>query len=429
MKNMLLASVALITTLAVCPVAHAHVEPQNQVPNLAISGEANGTVYSFKGSQREANGGRGNGYIARAESTRLNFDVRGYTTSWGGLEYSYLVGISGDPATGKNPVEENRIKLKGIWGTLYIGTHRGVDTNMPVGAFSTAGATGGVLGGNYTNVINTTTGANSTIDLVGTVKDTNRITYASPRVSGFQFGISVAALGHMKGESKPNSYLNPGSTPGASEAFTRNNVAVGLNHHYQINKDTKLQTSVAGVFARTEPGARGDANKNVVLPNYGGTAGNNINLYNMKRVASYTLGALLNYKEFGFGVEFMDHGTSMVYGDVQGAKAGQSVMFGVQYKHGIDRFSTGYLYHYRKMGDFKRNGNMSAVRNDAVHVTWDRTLAPGLNLFAEANYYDMKTDQANLDFQKAAQAKNSKLSDPVGNSHGHVLLAGIKAKF
>ena len=125
---------------------------QDQAPALTISGQAISAYYGFKSSQREANGGRGNGQAIRAEDTRINFDVFGQTSSWGGLEYGYLVGLSGNTQPGQNPVSENRIKLKGSWGTLFFGTHRGVDQIMPVGAFSTAGANGGVLGGSYKDV-------------------------------------------------------------------------------------------------------------------------------------------------------------------------------------------------------------------------------------------------------------------------------------
>ena len=63
---------------------------------------------------------------------------------------------------------------------------------MPVGAFSTAGATGGVLGGGYSSVVNSTSGVMPYIDMAGTVKDTNRITYVTPRIEGIQFGVSFA---------------------------------------------------------------------------------------------------------------------------------------------------------------------------------------------------------------------------------------------
>jgi hypothetical protein len=390
----------------------------DQTPSLTISGEANGTYYAFRGSQREANGGRGNGHLIRAENTRINFDIFGKTTKWGGLEYGYLVGLSGSPEDGRNPVEENRLKLKGQWGTLFIGTHRGVDHVMPAGAYATAGATGGVLGGNYTDVINMTTGVNGSIDMVGTVKDTNRITYATPRVSGFQFGISLAPLGHQKGESKPNSYLNPGTE---GKVFERNIVSLGLNFKKKLNDDWKVKLSVVGVFAKVEPGTR--RTQTIAYGN------NNINLNKYKRVASYALGGELSYKDFDIGIEFIDNGRSMVLADVPGADAGQVISIGMGYKFGQDRFSVGYIYGSKKQGDFARNGYNPRGRAQAVHLTWDRNLAPGLNVFAEANYFDYKTDQNTLRFQRLAKANKSELPEAVGNNHGHVLLSGIKVKF
>ena len=156
-----------------------------QAPSLTISGEGRGVGYFFKQTQREQNGGRGNGQFVRIETTRLNFDIFGKTNNWGGIEYSFLVGIAGNTAAGQNAVEEARVKFKSTWGTVLIGTHRGVDHVMPYGSFMTAGGTGGAFDGNYTNAINLPTDTNSGVDMIGTVKNTNRITYATPRVAVF----------------------------------------------------------------------------------------------------------------------------------------------------------------------------------------------------------------------------------------------------
>jgi hypothetical protein len=305
---------------------------------------------------------------------------------------------------------------------LMIGTHRGVDHIMPFGAYNTAGATGGVLGGNYKEVIAAATGVNYSVDMVGTVKDTNRITYVTPRVSGFQFGVSMAPLGHNKGESDPNSYKNPSSKRGS---FQRNIWSLGLNFKRQLNGDWGIKLSAVGTFSKTEGGEdRGVSN---IMAPYGNNP--NINLDKYKRAASYAVGGVVSYKDFEFGVEFIDNGQSGVLADIPGAKAGQVTSVGIAYTQGDDTFSVGYLYGSKRLGDFKRDGNNPRATAKAVHLSWDRTLAPGLGIFAEGVYFDHRTDQAALDFQKAAKAKKSSMPEAIGTNHGHVLLTGVKIRF
>ncbi len=418
MKKILLnTAVVIMASAVILPTAKAEGQ---KLPSLTISGEANGTYYAFKGSQREANGGRGNGHLVRAENTRLNFDVFGKAEGWGGLEYSYLLGLAGNTADGNNPVEENRIKLKGHWGTFMIGTHRGVDHVMPVGAYATTGATGGVLGGNYKEVINPTSFVNYSVDMVGTAKDVNRVTYVTPRINGFQFGASLAPQSNMKGESTPNSYGTNSSSKNL-KPMGRNIVSLGLNFKKQIDKDWTAKLSAVSVFSRADPGTR-----NIKTLDYGTYT---INPTKMKRAASYAVGGQLSYKDLDFGVEFIDNGKSFTYSDIRGADAGQVMSAGIGYKMDMDRISVGYLYGSKKIGQIARNGLNPTARASAAHITWDRTLAPGLNVYSEVNYFDFKTDQSAIDFQKKLQGQYSDVTDPVGNNHGHVIMGGVKVKF
>ena len=428
MKKFLLGSTALAIGLSFSAAQAALVE---KTPRLVLSGETSGNVYVFKNARREENGGRGNGHHMAVEDSRLNFDVMGKADGLGGLEYSFLIGLSGNTEKGNNPVEENRIKLKGEWGTFFIGNTRGVEDRMAVGAFSVMGATGG-FDGNYKHVVNESTGVVLTTDLAGTSKDATKITYATPRVNGVQFGFSFSPNTEHRGEGvvKTN-----GSQESKKAPFDKNHVALGLNYKDTYANGMSLQLSATAVFGQTQAVNRPNTAAGGFPPVT--DASSFATAFSRGRrddTKAYALGAVFGYKDWQFGVEYMDNHRSREISSLIGNNAGKVFSVAGSYAYGVDTFSAGYFHSRRDLGTYTVNGETvdTSSKANVYAITWDRKLAPGLSVYAEGILFDLHTSDTMVGFQNAVKENSDAGSgqpEGVSSNRGHVFIFGTKVQF
>lgn len=407
MKKILLATTALAIAL---PVLSISVEAKEiKTPALRMSGQSTFNYFAFNQTIREANNGKGGGHHMAIEDSRINFDIFGKADALGGLEYSFLVGLSGSTSLDKN-VEESRLKFKGEWGTILLGNTRGVDDFMSVGAFDVMTATGG-FAGNYTHVTNPSNGVITTVDLQGAPKDFTKATYVTPRVNGVQAGITFTPHTQHKGDDKLFSHT---STLSTKQPFDKNQVGLGLNYKETFGNGVDVKLSGTLLYAgKTMRAARQ------------GTTEGNVNaalLAPRARTKSYALGGVLGWKDWKIGGEFIDNGQSQTREDVQGSDAGKAYSLALGYNYGVDSFAFGWYGSSRNL----QNNSLKAKAN-VWSLTWDRKLAPGLSVYAEGNFFDYKTD-ANLK-NETLSANNKFEATGVENNRGHVVIVGSKIKF
>jgi hypothetical protein len=376
----------------------------------------------FNQSQREGNGGKGNGNHIGLEDSRINAEVFGKTEQFGGFEYSALIGLSGNPDDGN--VQENRIKLKNEWGTLIGGNTRGVDDFMAFGGFSVMGATGG-FAGNYTNILNQTTGTIVTTNLAGASKDATKIIYVTPRINGVQAGIHFVPSAAHKGDHK----LQSASPSGAkSLPFDKNQVGVGINFKETFSNGFDVKLSATSLLGTTQAPARLTVNQPV----------------NYRNTQAYAIGAQFGYQGWEIGGEFIDNGKSQTpkqkfslngnniqLDPVSGNDAGKAYDIALAYTYQKHKFALGYYGSSRKV-----ETGYKKARTSIYSVTWDRKLAPGLGVYIGANRVIMKTDdraatdQANF---KAAASKlglsTNDLQDGVKSNQATIIEVGTKLRF
>jgi hypothetical protein len=409
---------------------------EEQGPSLKFSGQTEVNYYGLKQNVREGNNGKGNGHHMAVDYSKVNFDVFGKTKKFGGLEYSALLALSGNADDG-TPIE-NRIKLKNEWGTLIAGNTRGVDDFMAVGSFSVMGATGGVAG-NYTNVLNESTGVVLSKDLVGRPKDATKVSYVTPRLNGIQAGITFTPSTAHKGEHKLET-INPKSAK--SQPFDKNQVGVGLNFKEKFGNGFETNLSATAIFGNTQAPVRLTKLSRPV---------------DYHKTQSYMLGAHFKYKDWEIGGEFIDNGKSRVPShnlgaylesatkDANGkydftparldrakkADAGKAYSAALGYTWGDHKWSVGYFGSTKNI----QSGYDKAKAN-VYSATWDRKLAPGLGVYAEANYVDMKTDKKAAENQNALKKgakelglSDSDLNDGIRSNKATVFVVGTKLKF
>jgi hypothetical protein len=394
-------------------------------PGLEISGETSTNFYLFKTKRTEENRGKGRGTHLGVEDSRLNFEVFGKASEClGGLEYSFLIGISGNPESGENPIQENRIKLKGEWGTFLAGDTRGFTDFGAVGVFYFLGGTGGILG-NYKEVINETTGTVIRDDLTNrfTPKDQTKLIYITPRVYGFQAGYSFTPDGSHKGEEDLHSHTP--TTAGVRSVVGDARFAGSNISEYGINFKKKFAqcVDVAASFTAMNGGIRDLRRLLVTSP-----VVNQANApWPRHRLNAYAIGAVLEWAGISIGGEFLNNQKSGQLKALNGCNLGKVYTVGAGYKTGPNAFSLAYLHSKRDLGHLGLL-NFGHTKSDVVSLTYDRTIAPGLEAYMEGVLFKMKASQPGL-LANWHTVQNGFGGDVIGPNRGRVFDTGIRIKF
>lgn len=396
---------------------------------LEISGTTSTNYYLFETKVREPNGGKGRGTHLAVDDSRLNFEIFGKASDClGGLEYSFLIGFSGDAEVGNNPVLEDRIKLKGEWGTFLAGDTRGVTDFMAVGTFYFLGATGGILG-NYKEVINETTGSIVRDDLLNrfTPKDQTKVIYVTPRVYGIQAGYSFTPDGSHKGEQDLASHTPFSSGVKAVAGGAR---FAGVNfHEFAVNyKDSYMTCVDVSLSATGILGKMRDLRRSL----QGVAVVNQANYpFPRRHMKAFALGAVIEYAGFSIGGEFLNNLKSGQLTALKESDLGKVYSIGIGYKKDCNAVSLAYMHTKRKLGRLPTTtgdidfGNTKA---DNASVTFDHELAPGLAYYAEGVLFKMHASQpGNLDNWNVTQ---NGFGDPtIGPNRGQVVITGMRIKF
>ncbi len=378
-------------------------------PGLEISGGTAFNTYIFKQRQREAAGGRGRGTHFASDDSRINFEVLGKAgPRLDGLEYSFLIGLTGNTEAGKTSVEENRIKLKHRYGTLMGGVHRGVTDFMAVGAFTFHAGTGNVLG-NHGNVIAPTTGVVVKDDLAGHGKDRTMVTYVSPRFGGFLVGYCFSRDGEQSGEKKLAT--KTAASGGVVTAAGQHLHEVAANFKKDFMGGFGLQLSATGLFGRSKSTASS------VTQEY-------------KDIASYALGFVMNYAGFSLGGEYLNNGKSLEWKGLRGSDAGRVYNIGVGYAEGRHAVSLGYLYSKRKLGkNIVTDFDYGQTTGKVGALSYDYKVAKGLKVYAESVLFNYKTSSPAQAGAWTNATSGAAASSATPSNNGHAVMLGTAISF
>jgi hypothetical protein len=425
-----------------CPVPVHHKAPQPKKEVIAkpaqskrlgleISGETSANYYWFENKQREPDKGKGRGSHLAVDDSRINFEVFGKASEClGGLEYSFLIGMSGNAETGNNPIEENRIKLKGEWGTFLAGDTRGVTDFMAVGTFYFLGATGGILG-NYKAVINETSGIVIRDDLLNrfTPKDQTKVIYVTPRIYGVQLGYSYTPDGSHKGDQHLHSHTPTSSGYKSVNSGVRfagvsfNEFAVNYKDSYLTCVDVSMSaTGIIGEMRDLRRTLQGNANVNqAYYP------------WNRRHMKAFALGAVVEYAGFSLGGEYLNNLKSGELKVLKGSNLGQVYTIGIGYKKDENEMSLAYLHSKRKLGRLEvgplAGMNFGNVKADNFSLTFDHEIAPGLVAYAEGIAFKMHASQPGTLTTWNSTVNGFSTDHNVGPNRGQVLITGARIKF
>jgi predicted porin len=348
-----------------------------QVGVMSDDGDANQRNHAFK------------------NDTEINFNVDGKADN--GLGYGAVIvleaDVTNDADTQGTNAAETYVYLDGSWGRVQLGSTTGASGALEVDAASIARATGGIDGAwtYYANNLGTTNYiATPDLPLAYGIhnggygneaqENTNKVTYYTPRFSGFQLGVSYAPDDVNSGQGSivggPNRADNRAVTNGLSRA--ENIWSGGVNY-----EGTFDQVGVAAAVTAEHGSAE--------------TAGYN-------DLFGWNAGAKLSYMGFSAAGSY--------------GKWDDSLTLKTSNLDGSDYWTLGGAYEMGPYGVSVTYLNSSldttaAADNDFENLSIgaDYKLAPGLTPYAEVSFYEADTNGTTND------------------NDGHVFLLGTMLNF
>ncbi|MBT4880759.1 MAG: porin [Alphaproteobacteria bacterium] len=368
MTKKLLGTTAL---MAVSFVAAQEVSAAAVAPALSISGNARfqamGVKNSAKGSSAAdgdaaANPRNGVGSYGFTQTGEMRFAVAGMAKN--GLEYNYLIALSGNTGSSTS-VSENRIEFKGSWGALQLGDTIGAQDLMMVDAVNVIGGTGG-FDGSWLDAFTQPAGVFAGDSMVGDPGDATKMSYFTPRVAGFQFGLSFTPSSRHEGAEPLTQSADTSST--VSNVITRKNFGGALNYTHAFDE---VGVSATGAFLSGDSKASTEENA--------------------AKVRAYQIGGLVTYRDFQFGAGYIDNKKSTLVDSLRslGTDAGKAWSFALGYTYEASKFTVGYQQSKTKVAT-----GASDAKGKFWSFTADHTLAPGLGVYAEADFIRFTVPQA-----------------------------------
>lgn len=300
----------------------------------------------------------------------ISIRVDGKTAS--GLGYGAVIDLEADITNDQNNEGANAARtytyLDGNWGRVEMGGNRSAASTMRIDASTLAVATGGI-NGDWVQFVDPTGGiaTGATGSFISTAKlqsehgdttlvgdestyNATKITYYSPRWSGFQIGASYTPNLDGRGQAAVRNATNAEDT-----------INLGLGYETQFSGGTKLALSATGEWA---DGAAGTGD-----------------------VEGYNFGALVGFAGFNIA------GSYGIWDDVAvaGVDDGDYWTAGLGYDMGPVGLSATYL-----------NSSLDLVGGgsndfDNLVLGADYKLAPGLTPYAEVSFYEFDAAAAGTD--------------------------------
>ncbi len=433
MIRYLLGSTALLSAVifnAYAYAAETSPTPMLATPQFKISGGTSFNSFFFRNKRifqeseeaqdiiSSADCGRnkfGRGQLFTVDNARLQFNVDGKTDP--GMEYGLVFVLDGNVNETKN-FRETYLYFGGTWGKVYAGDTKGVESTMTFGGWDQWGGTGGFDGGVFDRVVNYTTGTLHDVDLVGDTSRDTKLSYLTPRWNGIQVGVTYTPRTEHRGQMAIEARR---SVKSPKEPFDTDNVASAINFIHKFKNGFEMALSAVSIFGKThsEYSAR-------VRDRTGARARNS--------TAAFEVGGTFSYCGVGFSLDYGNSGRSRTY-KFGGNKsnAGQFLDFGLSYKWGATKFSTGYYYAWRKAlgGDFDTNLVTKKAVTQGVLAAIDRKLAPGLGIYFEYANIQMKNPAAVAEAARrnVILAPCKQFVGPVKNSRANVFIIGSRLVF
>lgn len=386
----------------------------------------------------------------------LYFIIKGRMSN--GIEYGYKLGLQS--FSGGNPVfQQNYVEFNGKFGTFQVGNVGAPSKTMIEDGGSVIGGMGAFDGG-YHNIALIPAFVMRGNDSVGDAGYATKIVYYTPTFYNVRFGIAFTPDTSKAGDDGVDKSRNPNPNAPGNRAFLPNKKL----YPYDLNNFTfglsfKKEWGNWG-FNLNGAYITGDAYYGAISDDEGQKPAGRTKA---RRTNAYQLGTVIGYRRHNghlvqVGGGYLNNGKSRLethagsivgnnaelaqyvnpgsntrsaigFGNLYQGNSGHAWNAALGYVMGIYKFAASY------QGTERKTDATNKARSSLYTLTADVVPVGGLKVFAEANYYSARTNQAAADTAgQLATFKNDTPQRAYNNSqlisnHAVVVAIGTKVSF
>ena len=332
-----------------------------EAPTHSLSG--NMRFRAFLGEQDENNQNENKTYDFNTDEAELRYDVTG--TADNGLSYGFKIELNAN-TDDDFAADEARLQFGGAWGTVQLGDEDGAEDVMEYGGQSVAPGSG-LYDGDFSDFFNSgATFGNASVDpgVANDSSDATKISYFTPRISGFQLGVSYTPHTNDSGEGYA-----------ARDADFQDHVGIGVN--YDNTFDTiSVQASVLGSLGNNDDDC--STSSGTAVDNCPGSSHDEGSIYG---------GLVIGWQAWSFGVNGSYRGDGGTQAGT-GADNGWNLGGVVAYNFGPGNVGFGIAY---AEADDDQDDDDEVLY---LGVAGDYTLAEGLKVTADVHWFDSDRDNS-----------------------------------
>lgn len=395
-----------------------------KAPTLRINGFTIVSAHMTK-QQRKDNGKGGADPFVSIGASDLFFTVEGEAPNT--LKYLYRVNFETIPGS-DSYVNKNYVEFgyEGF-GTFQAGAVKGPEGTMPESGFRLIGGANGVEGG-INGIYNFSSGAIKGDKIIGDTKNSTKVVFYSPQVSGFQLGVGFTPnTSHMGDSSRNNARVGSDKKVGNFDSiyFNKENMPFG-------RRNISLALAYRGSYEKWSYNF-------VVLTirekaTYVNTKIAGHRRYPLHDTNTYQLTAAVGYDKFRIAAGWADNGKSRLPKDKEtadAAKVGEAYLgnsgkawnVGFNYTFGAYQFGT--FYHRTD----RKTSAVGKASNEVIAASLDLSAFQGLKVFGEVDFIKTKTNQEVQNTHQIYLDGQQKGDKAIGNNSGAAFIIGTKISF
>lgn len=305
-------------------------------------------------------------------------------------------------------------------GKWELGSDKSVMTKMKITGYTQSSATGGlwdawvrpdIRNNGVQYVTNPANFLDAKTRNLGQIEYSRKVSYYSPKMSGFQFGVSYVPDTTNNGgtairDNAPDTYHLTRMLNGYSFDI-KDGVALALTKEHNFSDNASAKVSLVGEYGKVAvktPTAQLLSGDNPVVDPKG---------VKFKKLQTYAVGAEIKYGKFGVSAGYADFMKSLTANNPQIDTADRKKS---------NLYSVGAKYSFKKVSmsvnHFHSNNKKNTV--SATTLAFDYKIAPGLLPYIEFTRFDTKG---------AYKAVNRSTDYTSDNHRGGLIIAGIKLEF
>ncbi|MBS28181.1 MAG: hypothetical protein CL566_04545 [Alphaproteobacteria bacterium] len=358
MKKTLLASTALVGAALMAAPASAGTVGSKDALNVSLGGTL---WFAVVMKDEDVSAGQGRGYRFTVNESEVH--VKASNTADNGIKYGVAIELNGGGNDGTAADEAHAFISSKSWGRIELGDNDDVTNRMQLGAWNAHKGLGGPFGGlgmlvtGWGGVGSDTLQARADWQVL-TTSDTTKVSYFSPRFSGFQVGASLT----------PDTGVNSASLGDTDNDGDEENV-IGLAANYV----GKFDDVSIGLSAQMENGTGESASGSAAV---------------QEDLSVWGVGGNIGFGGFKIGAHYRDLGDTFLTTALTAAGADSGSLWAVAVGYQAGPWGVSAWYH-----EGTKDNSTTASAAGALETTVERlgfgagyTVAPGWLLRADLEF-------------------------------------------